>query len=346
MTPGGTSVEPVGVDDVLEVTVPATTLWTGPDAAREVDGPAVTGRCDVAAWAAGLDAEARAGLHGRTLSQLLLGESVRVVGERGDWAEVRALNQPSSADTAGYPGWVPRAHLGARVRREHGAGAFVVTPTAPCLTDDGDRLELSFGTALWVAAAGDDHAQVLLPGERQGRIPLEHVRLAHKRQQPTYGPDDILASAAQFLGLRYLWGGTSAWGLDCSGLVHLAYRAHGVVLPRDAFDQAELGRGVPGEAAYVEPVPLDEVRPGDLYFFARPGRRIYHVGFVSRPVQEDGTRWMLHAPESGEHDLVEDAPLAPHRTATLVAAGRVRKPDAGQLAGHAGPQPPPARPAR
>jgi cell wall-associated NlpC family hydrolase len=86
-----------------------------------------------------------------------------------------------------------------------------------------------------------------------------------------------------------------------------------VLLPRDAHDQAA--------SAQVEPVPLEAVRPGDLYFFARPGERIYHVGFVTRPVDDDGIRWMLHAPEGGE--LIEDAPLAPHRVDTLVAAGRV-----------------------
>jgi gamma-D-glutamyl-L-lysine dipeptidyl-peptidase len=72
-------------------------------------------------------------------------------------------------------------------------------------------------------------------------------------------------------------------------------------------------------------VELDAVQPGDLYFFARPDERVYHVGIVSRPVGADGVRWMLHAPEGGE--LVEDAPLAPHRQETLVSAGRVRKPD-------------------
>jgi hypothetical protein len=44
---------------------------------------------------------------------------------------------------------------------------------------------------------------------------------------------------------------------------------------------------------------------------------------VTRQVAADGTRWMLHAPEGGE--LIEDAPLAPHRVATLVSAGRVRR---------------------
>jgi cell wall-associated NlpC family hydrolase len=78
----------------------------------------------------------------------------------------------------------------------------------------------------------------------------------------------------------------------------------------------------------VDPVPLDEVQPGDLYFFARPGERVFHVGFVTRRLSPDGTRWMLHAPETGE--FIEDAPMAPHRVETLVSAGRVRPPDAGQ----------------
>jgi gamma-D-glutamyl-L-lysine dipeptidyl-peptidase len=132
----------------------------------------------------------------------------------------------------------------------------------------------------------------------------------------------VLNTARQFLGVRYLWGGTSGWGLDCSGLVHLTLRSFGVLVPRDAHDQAD-AREV------VRPVPLDDVRPGDLYFFARPGEKVFHVGLVSRAVAADGTRWMLHAPEGGE--LVEDAPLAAHRAATLVSAARVRKPDAGQL---------------
>ena len=131
-----------------------------------------------------------------------------------------------------------------------------------------------------------------------------------------------VAALLDDLALNTPWGGTSAWGLDCSGLVHLTLRSLGELLPRDAHDQAD--------CAAVEPVPLDDVRPGDLYFFARPGQRVYHVGFVTSPVAADGTRWMLHAPEGGE--LIENAPLAPHRLETLVSAGRVRKRDAGQLA--------------
>jgi len=302
---------------LFEVRVPIATVWTEPDAPRHVDRPAVLDDPDLGSWTAAMDAEVRGGLKGRILTQLLLGEGVRIVEEQADWVKVVALVQPSSLDPVGYPGWVRRAHLGAPVPREDGATALVTAPSAVCDLEAGPRVELSFGTVLWVDDIDEQRVTVLLPDGRRGVLPLEDVRLSNKGEQPTNGVGDPLADARRFLGLRYLWGGTSSFGLDCSGLVHLVYRAQGVVIPRDAFDQVEA----------VDPVALDEVRPGDLYFFARPGERVYHVGFVSRPVGRDGSRWMLHAPEGGE--LIEDAPLALHRRDSLVAAGRLPMPHSG-----------------
>ena len=310
-----------GDPSMREVRVPVATLWCSPEAARDVDEPAVRDQPDAAGWADAMDAEVRLGLHGRAETQLLLGEPAQVLEERDGWSRVAALYQRSSSHDAGYSGWVRSAHLGAAVEVWRGAWASVVTTSAPCEVD-GTTVELSFGTLLWVAGVDEEHATLHLPDDRRGVVSLEHLRLGHKRQQPVYGPDDVLAHASQFLGLRYLWGGTSSWGLDCSGLVHLTLRSLGRLLPRDAHEQAD--------CAEVEPVPLDDVRPGDLYFFARPGERVSHVGFVTSPVGSDGTRWMLHAPEGGE--VIENAPLAPHRVETLVSAGRVRKANAGHLA--------------
>jgi gamma-D-glutamyl-L-lysine dipeptidyl-peptidase len=300
--------------EVLEVAVPLATMWSSPDAPREVDRPALLDTPDVAAWVHGMDAGLRKGLNGSTLTQLLLGEPVHVLEQAGGWVRVVAPWQPSSAHPNGYPGWVRRAHL-APPAPAGPVRAVVTTPRTVLTLDDGRRREVSFGTSLALAerAAGAADVQVRVPGSprspRTATLPLSDVHLTESGAETAAIGTDLLGTAKLFLGLRYLWGGTSSWGLDCSGLVHLVHRSHGVLVPRDACDQAEAAL----------PLELDEARPGDLYFFARPGEPVHHVGFVSHPA--DGVRRMLHAPEGG--GLVENTPLTTHRVDTLVSAGRV-----------------------
>ncbi len=287
--------------------VPVATVWTAPDAPRDADAPALADAPDAAAFAAQSDADRR-GLHGRILTQALLGEPVRVLAERGDWCEVLLPWQPHEG-TEGYPGWLRRAHV-LPVSAAPTGDTVVVTPTVRCTPEIGAPLTLSYGTLLPLVADEADRVVLTLPDGRLGRLPAAAVR----RTGEPVDAGALLTSARQFLGLRYLWGGTSGWGLDCSGLVHLVHRAHGVVVPRDAGDQLDAGR----------PNRLDAAEPGGLYFFARPGQRAYHVGFVtSTPDQRSGGGvTMLHAPEGdpGDGGFVEDAPLAPHRLDTLVAS--------------------------
>jgi cell wall-associated NlpC family hydrolase len=83
----------------------------------------------------------------------------------------------------------------------------------------------------------------------------------------------LTATGVRFLGIPYLWGGSTPKGFDCSGLVQRIYRLHGVILPRDSDQQSRIG----GEKHVAS---LDDLAPGDLLFFGRAAQRITHVGMA------------------------------------------------------------------
>lgn len=296
--------------------VPVATVWTRPDAPRAEDERATRDDPDPAGWAAALDPSSRRDLGGRSLTQLLLGDSVLVLERRGPWARVVATDQGSHLDQRGYPGWVRRAHLTAdddSAASEARDRARVVAPTATCSTPS-KSLTLSAGTSLPVLATEGRTLQVLLPTGETGRMRVDDVRLGRPSGRPA--GREALQLAKAFTGLKYLWGGTSAWGLDCSGLVYLSFRVLDVLLPRDAADQ--------WDTPMVDRIDPVEVRPGDLYFFARPGQPVHHVGFATSAVDGEGRRFMLHASGWDSAGSVIEQELDRDLLAILVGAGRVR----------------------
>lgn len=112
------------------------------------------------------------------------------------------------------------------------------------------------------------------------------------RWLPEPRPDgDPIAEAAAYLGAPYEWGGMSERGIDCSGLVHMAHRRLGRLVPRDAHQQ---------EAA-AEPVAENELRRGDLVCFGPPGQA-HHIAFwlgegrILHATQREGTGRVLEEP--------------------------------------------------
>ena len=100
---------------------------------------------------------------------------------------------------------------------------------------------------------------------------------------------DPVAEARSYLGAPYLWGGMSELGIDCSGLVHMAWRRLGRLVPRDADQQ---------EAAAD---PVDEPRYGDLVTYGR--EEATHIGFwvgEGRIVHAAGSRSVVEEQEPAE----------------------------------------------
>ena len=104
---------------------------------------------------------------------------------------------------------------------------------------------------------------------------------------------DLLAPARAYLGAPYEWGGMTNHGIDCSGLVHMAYRRTGRLVPRDADQQ---------EAAATE-IDKANARPGDLVCFGEPGKA-HHIGFWL------GGGHILHATAREGVNAVVEEPLA------------------------------------
>ena len=207
----------------------------------------------VRASIAPMHAEAR--ISSPQISQRLAGHIVAVVSTEGDWHRVRGED--------GYEGWMHRGYLGTDVSettsRLLSLGCVVRTPS--------HTFALPLGA--WVPDDG-----IVLSGEA---VDAETRALAFPRTASA-----IAASAVErWDGTSYQWGGVSPWGADCSGIVQTTFWLHGVALPRDAWQQAELGSDAGGDVAAW--------RAGDLLFFSdRADQRVTHVGISL------GDRRMVH----------------------------------------------------
>jgi gamma-D-glutamyl-L-lysine dipeptidyl-peptidase len=224
------------------VRVPVANVWDAPNAGHLPLDPHV--------WPTpAVSYSQRIALVGTMPTQVLYGEQVRVLEQRGGWTHIAVPDQPSPLDARGYPGWVRSWQLGPQA-----SAPLVVTARSA---------ELPGGTEV---GFGSQVAPGALPPSATRRLPRTRA--------------DIVRTAKQFVGLHYLWGGLSAWGYDCSGLTWAVYRAHGITIPRDADAQFAAGK----------PVPLTQIRPGDLLFYEHPV-----VGHVAMAI---GGGLMVEAPNS------------------------------------------------
>lgn len=232
-------------------------------------------------------------------TQLLYGETVRLIRTEGDWAFVEAVDQLEYTHAfrwQGYPGWMPKAFL-----QEAGGprpNAVIGVKWATVWRDAGGTeawLMLPMGSPVRVETTTGEFWKLSLASETEGWILRGQVELLTElaRLPEAQRRDRIVRAAQQLLGDPYFWGGRSphfggpalanVTGVDCSGLVNLAYQAAGIRVPRDAHEQFLRARTVAHPQA------------ADLVFLSDPANphKIVHVLLVA------GEESLIEGPGTG-----------------------------------------------
>ena len=216
--------------------------------------------------------------------QCLMGTLVEIIGEQSYWRQIVAPKP--------YKAWVNA--MGLTEMTETEKDAYLAAPKYICTADYAhiwsEPSEKSMRVCDFVA--GDlvrqcldnkgkalkhkKFLKVTLPSGRAGWVRREAVEdFRDWTSSRSATADGILEAAYRFIGVPYLWGGTSIKGVDCSGLAWSAYFLNGILLPRNASQQAKVGIDVIPDAEHLQ--------PGDLLFFGRAAtadrpERVTHVG--------------------------------------------------------------------
>ena len=224
----------------------------------------------------------RAGMSHRSemVSQVLFGEVFEIVARHSDWTKIRLLHD-------NYTGWIESVTISAFVCENHEASYvdehYVVrdVPTM-MIKNEKNQMFIPKGSLLPKSVLeshsfniGDNNYYVLSDLTERTETDIR---------------SSIIREAEDLIETPYLWGGRSQWGIDCSGFVQLVYRLSGLLMPRDASEQAKLGNTMSF---------ISEAKPGDLAFFDNEEGNIVHVGIVYSPNE------IIHASKKVRIDRID-----------------------------------------
>ncbi|WP_069660003.1 C40 family peptidase [Arcticibacter eurypsychrophilus] len=212
------------------------------------------------------------------LSFLLFGDGFKILESTSKWTQIQTLSDD-------YTGWIDSKQY------EDVPYSFVEAQASSVIT----------GPVLYQTIERIPHGDFihLLPGSTLPVISDNKFSINSTSYQFTKPYilaesdsfyQNIKPYAYLFLNAPYLWGGKSAFGIDCSGFTQIVFKMLGIKLSRDAWQQAEEGRIVDF---------LPEVKPGDLAFFDNEEGRIIHVGILLNEQE------IIHASGRVKIDLID-----------------------------------------
>jgi SH3-like domain-containing protein len=131
--------------------------------------------------------------------------------------------------------------------------------------------DLVLGSLFEVETTVKGFLKIRIPDGRSGYVRKTECLSFEEWRNTEPTAQSIIEVARKMMGFPYLWGGASSKAIDCSGFVKLAYYAYGIILARDASQQAQYGE-------VIDFSNSENLQPGDLLFFGRTAQRITHVG--------------------------------------------------------------------
>ncbi len=200
------------------------------------------------------------------ISQALFGEVFRIIQSDESWTKIKLTND-------NYEGWI-QANQWLEIESDKIISSLKINQTNLCQVHfNKSSIHLPLASNVWLKVED-------CPILSQFKFP-KNIKTTERGAKFT--KEQIIQTAEQFLGSPYLWGGKTSLGIDCSGLTQVTFLANGFQLPRDAYQQAEIGTAV----------PFSEIQKGDLAFFKNKSDKISHVGII-HSVSDDNIK-IIHA---------------------------------------------------
>lgn len=241
------------------------------------------------------------------VSQLLFGDSYEVLEVEGNWLKIKTSD-------CGYEGFLNQKYhhelTDTQYQELQHQPQFLVSDFMTLLCEEKSQTlfpvfigtsfpqpneegHFNLGDAVFtlpsVSSISDTNSQFTIRNSQFKNCQLSTVNCKLTPDPCPLTP--MLSFALHFLRAPYLWGGRTPAGIDCSGFTQLIYKSVGVLIPRDASQQVELGSALDFAS---------EAQIGDLAFFQNEEGRIVHVGMVCAPGK------IIHASGQVRIDKLDD----------------------------------------
>ena len=206
------------------------------------------------------------------VTQALMGTPVKVLEKADNWYRIQTPDQ--------YIGWVEENGIALKPENEMAVwkqskrfifnritGYAVGTPKRRAMHVS----DLVLGDLFEMVSESKKYLQIKFPDDRTAFVKKNDCLSYQQFTDRKANVREVIAVAQQLMGTPYLWGGTSCKAMDCSGLTKTAYFSQGIILARDASQQARYGE-------HPDFNEIQNLQPGDLLFFGRSAQRVNHTG--------------------------------------------------------------------